>query len=390
MTMTMREWHEHVSAQQAYDLYNSSALLTYWFARCDGRGDGAGLAAFNNALFQRMDRDEAEREYLLRGRTREQIHTELLKLARKMAITIEPQGGLEIALRGMLGAAGFRHVPSLPGPHPLSPSPFGRGGTQDEVRLTAADGGEHGLALALFKALQLLQARGLETGFRSYVTFDFEATDNDVATCEVVEIGAARVVNREIVARYHTLVKPAKPITPRATHVHGYTDADVRDAPSFRAVWPEFRAFVGSDVLVAHAGLDFDAPVLRRLAAEGAEFDVEDHEKYVDGQGETAIREIAKAHPYDDGQTDETSISLRGDTAAVADELKVEDQTIDVSTPSEASNVHATLSSFTFARLIWVRGEYRILSLPPPYAGHSAVCAQRLAAGRQRTNDHTT
>jgi regulator of protease activity HflC (stomatin/prohibitin superfamily) len=55
-----------------------------------------------------------------------------------------------------------------------------------------------------------------------------------------------------------------------------------------------------------------------------ATFDVEDHEKYVDVQVETAIREIAKAHPYDDGQTDETSISLRGDTAAVADELKVE------------------------------------------------------------------
>ncbi|HEX6884624.1 MAG TPA: SPFH domain-containing protein [Planctomycetota bacterium] len=50
-------------------------------------------------------------------------------------------------------------------------------------------------------------------------------------------------------------------------------------------------------------------------------FDVEDHEKYVDVQVETAIREIAKAHPYDDGQTDANPISLRGDTSAVVDEL---------------------------------------------------------------------
>jgi len=55
-----------------------------------------------------------------------------------------------------------------------------------------------------------------------------------------------------------------------------------------------------------------------------AMFDVEDHEKYVDVQVETAIREIAKGHPYDDGQTEETSISLRGDTSAVVGELKNE------------------------------------------------------------------
>ncbi len=53
-------------------------------------------------------------------------------------------------------------------------------------------------------------------------------------------------------------------------------------------------------------------------------FDVEDHEKYVDVQVETAIREIAKGHPYDDGQTEENLISLRGDTSAVVEELKKE------------------------------------------------------------------
>jgi regulator of protease activity HflC (stomatin/prohibitin superfamily) len=55
-----------------------------------------------------------------------------------------------------------------------------------------------------------------------------------------------------------------------------------------------------------------------------ATFDVEDFEKYVDVQVETAIREIAKAHPYDDGQTEENPISLRGDTSAVVEELKTE------------------------------------------------------------------
>src|SRR5712691_9730181 len=169
-------------------------------------------------------------------------------IAAEQDIVIEPQGGLEIALRGMLAAAGVSHVPSSTNfhqPPPTSiPSP-----------------------LILFKALQLLHAKELDTPLERYVTFDLETTDKDVDACEVVEVGAVRVVGGEIVDRFHTLVKPYRPITPGATKVHGYTDAAVREAPSFAEVWPEFRAFIGDDVLIAHNGQHFDVPVLRRLAA---------------------------------------------------------------------------------------------------------------------------
>jgi DNA polymerase III epsilon subunit family exonuclease len=179
-------------------------------------------------------------------------------IAEERSIVIEPQGGLEIALRGMLIAVGVRRVPSPRGAAPGSAGPA--------ERLTRADGGEYGLALTLFKALQLLHS-GESPGLQRYVTFDFETTDKDVATCGVVEIGAARVVNGEIVDRFHTLVNPYQPISPGATKVHGYSDADVAPAPHFSAVWPQFRAFVGDDILIAHNGQRFDVPVLRRLAA---------------------------------------------------------------------------------------------------------------------------
>src|SRR2546422_624240 len=173
-------------------------------------------------------------------------------IAGERSITIAPQGGLEIALRGMLAAAGVRHVPS---------------GAVGEVVLRRTDGGANGLALTLFKALQLLHAKELDTALERYVTFDFETTDTEVATCGVVEIGAARVVKGEIVDRFHFMVQPYRPISPRASEIHGYTDGDVRDAPSFAEVWPAFRAFIGDDVLIAHNGQHFDIPVLRRLAA---------------------------------------------------------------------------------------------------------------------------
>src|SRR5881275_2304851 len=181
-------------------------------------------------------------------------------IASERDIVIEPQGGLEIALRGMLAAAGVRHVPS-------AAAARREVGEVGEDVIGAQDGGPHGLALTLFKALQNLHSLDILDTLSRYVTFDLETTDKDVEVCEVVEIGAVRVVGGDIVDRFHTLVQPYRPITPGATKVHGYTDADVRDARSFAEVWPEFRAFIGDDVLIAHNGQHFDIPVLRRLAA---------------------------------------------------------------------------------------------------------------------------
>ena len=164
------------------------------------------------------------------------------RLRQDQAVTIAPRGGAEIAIRGMVGNGGVRRVAVAPGGIDADP-------------------------LTVFKALQLLHAQDVDTALPRFVTFDFETTDKDVETCGVVEIGAARVVDGEIVERYHTLVNPYKAISPKATQVHGYTDADVSTAPSFGEVFPQFRAFVGDDVLVAHNGQHFDIPVLRRLAA---------------------------------------------------------------------------------------------------------------------------
>src|SRR5881296_3605346 len=187
-------------------------------------------------------------------------------IAAEQEIVIAPQGGLEIALRGMLAAARFRHVPSSSATR-REVKEVGEVGKVGEVVIGAQDGGPHGLALTLFKALQNLHSLEILDTLPRYVTFDLETTDKDVEVCEVVEVGAVRVVGGEIVDRFHSLVRPYRPITPGATKVHGYTDGDVRNARPFAEVWPEFRAFIGDDVLIAHNGQHFDIPVLRRLAA---------------------------------------------------------------------------------------------------------------------------
>src|SRR2546421_649948 len=165
-------------------------------------------------------------------------------LERTQTIAIARRGGAEIAIRGMLAATGLHRVPK---------------GVAGDVVIDAD-------ALTVFKALQLLNASDIDTTLARYVTFDFETTDDDVQTCGVVEVGAARVVNGEIVERFHSFVNPFQPISAKATQIHGYTDADVASAPSFSAVFAQFHAFVGSDILLAHNGQHFDIPVLKRLA----------------------------------------------------------------------------------------------------------------------------
>jgi len=90
-----------------------------------------------------------------------------------------------------------------------------------------SDAGEEGLALTVFRALQLIQARNLKAEFSDFVAFDLETTDAIPTTCDVIEIGAVRV-RRDVVDRYHTLVKPTVPIAPGATRQHGYREEDVR------------------------------------------------------------------------------------------------------------------------------------------------------------------
>jgi DNA polymerase III epsilon subunit family exonuclease len=161
--------------------------------------------------------------------------------------------GLEVALAGMLRAAGFAGS--------LEPAAAGVAGSPPDLVL---EGDPGRLPLRLFRALQLLVSRRPDRGVTDCVTFDLETTDNEVEACGIIEIGAARVRNGIVVETFTSLVRPDRTIAAGAAAQHGYADADVASAPPFDEIWPRFREFLGGDLLVAHNGLAFDLPVLRR------------------------------------------------------------------------------------------------------------------------------
>ncbi|HEX6105330.1 MAG TPA: UvrD-helicase domain-containing protein [Gemmatimonadales bacterium] len=173
---------------------------------------------------------------------------------RHAIVWVQPDRGVEIPLLRLLRAALGDYVrPLHAGAHPAAGDLVLRAGAARP--------------LLVFKALQLLHCRGLSDPHQDYVAFDIETTDLDPAGCEIVELAAVRVRNRVIVDQVSRLVRPDRPVSSAASKVHGYRDDDLCDQPRFAEVWPEFRAFVGDDLLVAHNGQEFDVPVLRRLAA---------------------------------------------------------------------------------------------------------------------------
>jgi hypothetical protein len=64
--------------------------------------------------------------------------------------------------------------------------------------------------------------------------------------------------------------------------------------------------------------------VWRVVDSAKASFDVEDYQRFVTLQSETAIRAMSSVHPYD--SHDEAGVSIRGNPAEIAEELRVEMQ----------------------------------------------------------------
>ena len=89
MALDGDQWNAGVAAQSAYPYYDSAALLTYYFLHADGKGDGADLAAYFDAIRRGVDPEKAEAEHLLRGRNREILGADLQNFGRKLGLNLK-------------------------------------------------------------------------------------------------------------------------------------------------------------------------------------------------------------------------------------------------------------------------------------------------------------
>ncbi|MEG0952605.1 MAG: PHP domain-containing protein, partial [Niameybacter sp.] len=91
----------------------------------------------------------------------------------------------------------------------------------------------------------------------SYVVFDLETTGFSAHQNRIIEIGAVKVVNGEVVDQFSEFVNPQVPIPYEIENLTGIKDHMVMDAPTIETILPQFLAFCEGSVMVAH-NADFD------------------------------------------------------------------------------------------------------------------------------------
>lgn len=95
----------------------------------------------------------------------------------------------------------------------------------------------------------------------SYVVIDVETTGFNPNSDKIIEIGALRVVDGEVVDRFIHLINPGRKIPSAITELTGISDVMVKNAPSIGEVLPDLKSFIGSDILVGH-NVNFDVNFL--------------------------------------------------------------------------------------------------------------------------------
>lgn len=98
-----------------------------------------------------------------------------------------------------------------------------------------------------------------------YTVLDLETTGLNPKKDRIIEIGAARIRNGEIVDQYATLVNPERILSDITTEITGIEQEQLEKAPVIQQILPEILDFIGHDILLGHSIL-FDFAFMKRAA----------------------------------------------------------------------------------------------------------------------------
>lgn len=86
----------------------------------------------------------------------------------------------------------------------------------------------------------------------TFVAFDTETSGSYPVQDDIVEIGAVKWKNGQVIGEFQTLIKPRRLMGEAVIRIHGITNEMVAEAESIEQVLPRFHAFLGDAVVVAH------------------------------------------------------------------------------------------------------------------------------------------
>lgn len=131
------------------------------------------------------------------------------------------------------------------------------------------------------------------------VVFDVETTGLEPEFAEIIELGAVKVVNGELIETFQSLIKPENEIPSVITEITSITNDMVEDAPRVTQVLTDFILFSRDSVLSGY-NVGFDMRFLQKFAQNmGFKFEnrVEDAMSYARAQlslGNYTLKNVAK------------------------------------------------------------------------------------------------
>ena len=96
----------------------------------------------------------------------------------------------------------------------------------------------------------------------TFVVFDIETTGFSAEKNRIIEIGAVKVSEGQIVDRFSEFINPEVPIPYRITELTSITDDMVINAPTVEVILPRFMEFSKGAIMVAH-NADFDMSFIK-------------------------------------------------------------------------------------------------------------------------------
>ena len=157
------------------------------------------------------------------------------------------------------------------------------------------------------------------------VFFDLETTGLNIATDRIVEISILKIDPGGKKDRLTVRVNPEIPIGERATEIHGITNEDVADCPTFAQVAKNIAHFMEGCDVAGYNAAKFDVPVLaEEFLRADVDFDLK-RSKIVDVQNifyKMEPRTLTAAYRFYCNKTLEDAHSAEADTHATYEILK--------------------------------------------------------------------
>lgn len=157
--------------------------------------------------------------------------------------------------------------------------------------------------------------------------FDIESTGLNVATDRIVEISAVKVHTNGDTEIKTRRINPTIPISPEAYAVHGISNDDVKDCPTFKEIAKSLANWMTGCDIAGYNSTKFDIPLLaEEFLRANIDFDFRKR-KLVDVQvifHKMEQRTLSAAYKFYCGKNLENAHSAEADTMATYEILKAQ------------------------------------------------------------------